>query len=170
MEFGAIQCKPQAPACAVCVVKEYCLALKNNKVNELPVKAGKTKLKEEYWYYWLIQYKNELLFRHRSNKGIWKNMYDFVCIESTNKLTLNEIYNEQQKQHLFLQKKLKDINLIEQKVHLLSHRKLNISFISANLTTKVSLPDNYVFKNRVTYKKLPLPKVIADFLKYKKEW
>ena len=46
MEFGALQCKPKSPYCIVCPLQDSCEALKNGKVDILPVKIKKLKIKE----------------------------------------------------------------------------------------------------------------------------
>ena len=42
MDFGAVQCTPKAPDCMYCPLRERCVAYVSGKVDELPVKAGKT--------------------------------------------------------------------------------------------------------------------------------
>ena len=36
MELGALVCTPRTPQCGVCPVKRHCVALRENRVNELP--------------------------------------------------------------------------------------------------------------------------------------
>ena len=48
MEFGALQCTPQSPNCANCVLRDHCWAFHHNKVNELPVKLKKITIKKIY--------------------------------------------------------------------------------------------------------------------------
>ena len=38
MDFGAIQCTPQSPRCELCPLAESCVALREGRVDELPVK------------------------------------------------------------------------------------------------------------------------------------
>ena len=57
MEFGAIQCAPKKPYCLLCPLQDSCVALKENKVDQLPVKLGKTKVRSRYfniWCCWMI--------------------------------------------------------------------------------------------------------------------
>ena len=51
MEFGALQCVPKNPNCEVCVLNDSCLALKDKKVAQLPVKVKKTKVKKRFLNY-----------------------------------------------------------------------------------------------------------------------
>ncbi|MFQ8804174.1 MAG: hypothetical protein ACLR8Y_02330 [Alistipes indistinctus] len=40
MEFGALQCVPRSPDCTACPLAGRCAALRQGRVDELPVKAG----------------------------------------------------------------------------------------------------------------------------------
>ena len=49
MEFGALQCVPKSPNCGICVFNESCAALQKNKVDQLPVKSKKLKVRNRYF-------------------------------------------------------------------------------------------------------------------------
>ena len=51
MDFGAIQCTPQSPKCVVCPLQESCVALRNGKVDALPVKQKTLKVKSRHLIY-----------------------------------------------------------------------------------------------------------------------
>ena len=44
MDFGAIQCTPQSPKCLLCPLAETCVALREGRVEELPVKLKTLKV------------------------------------------------------------------------------------------------------------------------------
>ena len=46
MDFGAIQCIPHNPDCTSCPLMETCVALREGRVDELPVKQKTLKVKE----------------------------------------------------------------------------------------------------------------------------
>ena len=46
MDFGAIQCTPQNPSCPSCPLAESCVALREGRIDELPVKQKTLKIKE----------------------------------------------------------------------------------------------------------------------------
>jgi A/G-specific adenine glycosylase len=83
MEFGALQCKPRNPLCESCPLSAGCLALKKNKIKELPVKLKKTKVRKRYFNYLvLVSKENETLLQQRTGKGIWHGLYEFPLIET----------------------------------------------------------------------------------------
>jgi A/G-specific adenine glycosylase len=85
MEFGALQCIPQKPACGVCPFRGTCLALKDQQVHLLPAKAAKRTIRKRYFTYcifsWYDQNQEYLLVRKRHDQDIWANMYEFPYIE-----------------------------------------------------------------------------------------
>lgn len=87
MEFGAIQCAPKKPYCLLCPLQDSCVALKENKVDSLPVKQNKTKVRNRYFNYLVLLDQNEnTILEQRRGKGIWQNLYQFPLIESEKKL------------------------------------------------------------------------------------
>ena len=51
MELGALQCKPVNPDCSICALNTMCFAYSKKRINELPVKAKKTKVRNRYFNY-----------------------------------------------------------------------------------------------------------------------
>ena len=45
MDFGAIQCTPKSPACAICPLSDSCYAFNKGETEQLPVKTKKVKVK-----------------------------------------------------------------------------------------------------------------------------
>jgi len=82
MEFGAMQCVPQNPACAICPLNKGCVALATDRVDELPVKSQKTKVRNRYFNYFIVRKEGKTLIKKRTEKDIWKNLYDFPMIET----------------------------------------------------------------------------------------
>ena len=65
MDFGAIQCTPQSPKCVVCPLQESCEALRTGKINTLPVKEKKIKIKERHLIYIYIRCQGETAIHRR---------------------------------------------------------------------------------------------------------
>ena len=48
MDFGATQCTPNSPHCSTCPLCETCVAFREQRINELPVKSKKVKQRERH--------------------------------------------------------------------------------------------------------------------------
>lgn len=89
MEFGAMQCKPKNPDCNSCVLNSTCLALKHNWIGILPIKLKKQKVTKKYFNFLvLISADSKTVFKKRTEKGIWRNLYQFPLVETEK--TLND--------------------------------------------------------------------------------
>lgn len=85
MDFGAIQCTPQNPACLFCPLQDSCAAFSTGNVGAYPVKARKTKVTDVWYTYLYVQQDGRFLLHRRSGNGIWKNMYELPLVESFSK-------------------------------------------------------------------------------------
>jgi len=165
MEFGAIQCAPKNPYCLHCPLNDGCIALKEGKVNVLPVKLKKTKVRNRYFNYLvpvLIDNKGskQSILRQRKGKGIWQNLWEFPLLESESEFTLEQIENEYTRIIDFNEKV--SIRLFNTKtvVHKLSHQHLNTKFwiLEGNFSSKEGV-------STAELEKFPVPVLIADFMK-----
>ena len=76
MDFGAMQCTPQSPQCMLCPLQETCVALREGRVNELPVKQKTLKVKERHLTYIYIRYKGMTAIHRRGEGDIWQGLYE----------------------------------------------------------------------------------------------
>lgn len=155
MEFGALQCVPQRPDCPTCVLKKECRAFKQNKVESFPNSSSKVKLKTRYFNYFIIQNHKGILIERRTEKDIWKGLYQLPLIESKVEWRdLKEIGLSTDSYH-------KEQLL---KPHLLSHQRIICSFwtIKGDFTPFYKQKSMYVPVNKIfTY---PFPKPISDYI------
>lgn len=128
MEFGAIQCKPQNPNCAICPFSEICVALKDGKVNLLPLKQGKIKKRNRYFQYLVIKHQDSIALSKRTEKDIWQHLYEFPMFESEKNIQEDEILD-----FLFSSKKIskesKILKISSPIKHVLSHQDIFARFI-----------------------------------------
>ena len=82
MDFGAVQCTPKAPACLYCPLRDGCRALTEGRVEQLPVKQGKTRVKPRYFNYLDVHCGGKCLLRRREGNDIWRNLYEFPLVET----------------------------------------------------------------------------------------
>lgn len=101
IEFGALQCLPTNPDCKYCVIKQMCKAYKDGTVDLIPVKIKKKNIRKRFFYYFHIQYKDFIYFQKRTNKDIWKNLYEFPLIELSKELTQDEVIESDNFRSLF---------------------------------------------------------------------
>lgn len=172
MEFGAVQCKPKNPDCGNCVFRSSCIALQTNSITQLPVKKGKTKVRDRYFNYMVILSKNKrIIIEQRVGKGIWQGLYQFPVYESKAILTKKEIkqvidqgtFGTQEKGLHFSDLGVTKIELFNEKpiVHKLSHQTLYVQFWIVDVA---SLPKEKGVKVS-ELKKYAIPRVIDQFIK-----
>ena len=66
MDFGAVVCKPKAPACIQCIMQKDCIAYQTGVVEKLPIKEKKIIKKNRWLYYFIITYKTRVYIRKRT--------------------------------------------------------------------------------------------------------
>lgn len=78
MELGATVCLPNgAPLCGRCPARDFCAALLEDRIGELPVKAAKKTRKIEERTVWLIFRDGKVALRRRPSKGLLAGLWEF---------------------------------------------------------------------------------------------
>jgi len=161
MEFGARQCKPKNPDCSVCPFKKGCLALKENKIDVLPVKLKKTKVTKKYFNFIVIISKNEkTILEQRVGSGIWQNLYQFPLIETEKPSTYNNIKSKIENLDV-LEDMNFDVHLYNDTdiIHKLSHQHLYTKFWIVSVDE--SIEKGIEISN---IKDFPVPILIGNFI------
>ncbi len=166
MEFGALQCVPKSPDCENCVLNHGCLALQKKKVNVLPIKSKKVKVKNRYFNYlvFLDENKNTIIHK-RTAKGIWHNLFEFPLIETLATEDLNQI-SDQIIATNFIENKIISVGPMNTKteIHKLTHQHLHIHFWEVNVEGSINNSINYE-----TLVAFPFPIVIYNFIEREKD-
>lgn len=160
MDFGAIQCKPKNPICLFCPFSESCVALQKNKIDVLPVKDKKTKVKDRYFNYLVLKTKdNKTILHERKGKGIWQGLYEFPKIESTSSINKEELIALKEFTDFFPEETSISLFNTDEIVHKLSHQHLHTQFwiVETQNHKKATISWDSV-------KKYPVPVLIANFL------
>jgi A/G-specific adenine glycosylase len=161
MEFGALQCVPKSPNCGICVFNESCAALQKKKVDQLPVKSKKLKVRNRYFNYLVVaDEKENTIIQKRTAKGIWHNLYEFPLIESDKEEDFDFITNQIQSDY-FQDNTI--ISILEDNdksiIHKLSHQHLHIKFWKVNVNGSI---ENGI--NNTVLRTFPFPIVIHNFI------
>lgn len=89
MELGATICTPK-PKCAICPIREFCAAYKNDRVLKFPVKSRKIKKKIQEIIVCIIEHDGLLLIEKRPSEGLLASMWGFPCFESNCEISLED--------------------------------------------------------------------------------
>lgn len=167
MDFGAVTCKPIAPLCDDCLFKKKCYAFLNDKINELPVKEKKLKIRKRWFYYLFINNNNKTAIRQRIKKDIWQDLYEFPLIETTQEEEIDNVLSMAEKEG-WLQKKSYQITgispLLKQQ---LSHQLISGRFIALKIMKGFSKQKNGQWITKDKLKTYAFPKFINQYLNKK---
>lgn len=167
MEFGALQCTPKIPDCTICPFSKNCVAYQNQLIADLPRKKKKVKVKQEHINYLvLVDQKGNTFMQQRTQKGIWRNLFEFPRLESEFVNGVSDGVNETIKLKSLENHKVEIIPFYPQPVkHLLSHRKLFIQFYIGKVTDYSAFPSlskkYHIVQNIHTF---AVPVVIERFI------
>ncbi len=143
MDFGAIQCTPSTPQCPSCPLQETCIALREGRVNELPVKQKTLKVKERHLTYVYIRYQGETAIHRRGEGDIWQGLYEPWL---TDKVPCGA-------------------TLLRQNVkHVLTHRVLYADFWLWEPDQKPVLPADYLWIKEADIDQYGVPRLIEILL------
>jgi A/G-specific adenine glycosylase len=165
MEFGAICCTPKNPKCSECPFSDACSALARNMVDELPKKEGKTKVRNRFLNYLVIQHKDSILLHKRTGKDIWKGLHDFPCIETDKATLAYDIIGSDEWEGIFGKIKPHVKGISEDYTHILSHQKLNARFISVSINKPISkLPADCKWVKKSKLGDYAVPRLIERYI------
>lgn len=160
MEFGARMCKPQNPDCDNCPLNNSCVALSKKRIKELPVKEKKLTIKNRYFNYLVIQTEDNKTKIVKRENGIWKNLYEFPLIETSNEIQENKLVEHEKFDKLFKTMPI-TVKLFNKKVmvHKLTHQHIYTKFWVVNTQTSADFKHSWN-----TIKKYPVSTLIDNFL------
>jgi A/G-specific adenine glycosylase len=162
MEFGALQCKPKSPACDICPLQIGCYAFKNYKIDLLPVKLKKVKVRERWFNYFVGIKDDKILIKQRQPGDVWQQMYDFPLIETNGPTSLDvKAFNNIVKEMFGNDVKIKSL---VQKKHILTHQIIYVHFFGLeNYMINFNMHTDIKSVMIEDFADLPHPKVISDF-------
>ena len=143
MDFGATQCTPLSPNCPSCPLAESCVALREGRISELPVKQKTLKIKERHLTYVYIRYKGQTAFHRRPAGDIWQGLYEPWLAEE---VPCGAV-------------------LLRQRVkHVLTHRILYADFYLWDPAERPSLPEDYFWIPEADIDNYGVPRLIEIML------
>lgn len=132
MELGALVCKKK-PECEVCPVKKHCLAFKEHKQTDFPIKKAKKTAIDEHYITFILEYQNQYVLVRRPQDGLLANLLAFPQYETSN---LDDALTMLSKD---LNVTISSVSFLGQVKHIFSHRKWHMNVYLGKLNT---LPKN----------------------------
>ena len=166
MEFGALHCTPKNPNCLLCPLQAQCLAFSHQTVLQRPVKLQKVKVTTRYFNYLVIRIKDSIYLHKRSDNDIWKNLYDFPCIESGQPMSVEDVVASEQFKQLIENKPFTIVKTSPVFTHKLTHRTILAQFIEIKLEQNLlQIETKDLFLARETdLNNFPIPRLIDLYL------
>ena len=152
MDFGATQCTPNSPHCSACPLCETCVAFREQRINELPVKSKKVKQRERHFTYLYIEYEGKIAIHQRGAGDIWQGLWEFPQEEYLTSSENSAWKTEAQ----LLQKGVK---------HILTHQILLADIYLWQPTRRPQLPSEFIWIEKQDLENYALPRLIEILLK-----
>ena len=152
MDFGATQCTPNSPHCSACPLCETCIAFREQRINELPVKSKKVKQRERHFTYLYIEYEGKIAIHQRGAGDIWQGLWEFPQAEQITSSEDSAWENEAQ----LLQKGVK---------HILTHQILLADIYLWQPKNRPQLPSEFIWIEKQDLENYALPRLIEILLK-----
>ena len=152
MDFGAIQCTPQNPACLLCPLAAACAAFQTGHVQDFPVKKAGPAIKERWMTYIYLRCSGMTAIRKRGAGDIWQGLWEPFLIEHpdpSNRTPLPEWTVNG------------TLRLIQAGVrHQLTHRTLIADFYLFESSVRPPLPDGFIWIPEERLKDYAAPRLI----------
>ncbi|MFV0365341.1 MAG: A/G-specific adenine glycosylase [Mangrovibacterium sp.] len=135
MDFGALVCTPKAPNCADCPLVAACAMSSPQQAVSFPVKKGKTKIRNRYFNYFVVQnnLQEQVWMQQRKGKDIWQGLYEFPMLESAEEIDDEHLLNAMSKQHFLASSSWHLQHIGAWKKQVLSHQHIHYRFVYLKL-------------------------------------
>jgi A/G-specific adenine glycosylase len=162
IEFGSQMCSPQNPNCLSCPLSDFCVAFIEDKIQHLPLKKKKTVQRIRYFNYLLIEDGSNIIITKRTRKDIWRNLYEFPLLETSQASNIDYVLNEIRINKI-LRGRIVIKNVSEEYVHQLTHQKLVVKFF--RLKSKYNKGNNaFIRISKEDFSLYAVPRIIEKYL------
>ena len=167
MDFGATVCKPQQPLCEICILQQKCVAYAKGLTKKLPVKEKKLLKRNRYFYYIIVEQQGKIFVRKRTEKDIWQNLWEFILVETDEKLSAEAFIKSKEFAEFFdgLTVNIKTSVFYKQQ---LTHQKIEGLFFYVTVDA-IFKTEHYTAVTKKEMKSLAFPRFITGFLEKKEE-
>ncbi|MEZ4902727.1 MAG: A/G-specific adenine glycosylase [Spirosomataceae bacterium] len=165
MEFGALHCTPTSPDCLLCPLQEICVANATSRINQLPVKAKKIKVKQRFFNYFVIIQGGKVAMQKRTKRDIWQDLYEFYLVESEKPITTLDDLPDNPLLKVVLDQSIVSIPTGIY-THILTHQRILAQFwiFQVPLGISLDLPATLSFLTVSEIERMPKPVLISNYL------
>ncbi len=166
MELGATICTPKTPKCPRCPVREHCLAQRENRVSEIPVKTPKPPTPEHRVVVAVIFNKNkQILIQKRPENGLLGGLWEFPGGKVETGESPEEALKRECREELTIDVEIE--NEIATIRHAYTHFKIILTAFSCKISTGTPTgPRPLRWAKMADIKKLPFPKANHKLFPY----
>ncbi len=164
MDFGAVVCKPAAPRCPECPLKDQCHAFLHQEVFLLPVKEKKTRIRHRWFYYLIPEAGSRLPIRERTGKDIWQHLYEFPFIETDGPQEIPALLQAAEKDGWLPKSGYTLTAASPYYKQQLSHQHISARFIRLSLKKKPAIGEGVQWVTEKELQQYAFPRVINLYL------
>jgi A/G-specific adenine glycosylase len=158
MDFGAMQCTPRSPHCTECPLAESCVAWREHRVEELPVKLRKMKVRERYLTYYYIRCNGDVAIHQRGGGDIWQGLWEPLLVESQSEGMAGDCG---------IDFSTGVLTLLQQRVkHVLTHRILWADFYLWETVSRPMLPPDYIWIRESDIDEYAIPRLVELLIEH----
>ena len=152
MDFGAVQCTPKSPDCSQCPLMETCDARTTGRVDVLPVKINKIKIRERHFSYYYIRFVdgsvNWTAIRKRPAGDIWQGLWEPLMVEEHEKPPFVD----------------EPILMKHNVRHVLTHQVIHADFYLYITKKKPPLSDDFIWVKEEDLDRYAFPRLVGMLL------
>ena len=151
MDFGATQCTPKSPQCEVCPLAETCVARREARIEQLPVKLKTVKIKTRHLVLYYIRWNGMTAIHKRGSGDIWQGLWTVPEVEHLSPDLCSTA--------ILLQKDVK---------HVLTHRIILADFYLLTPQQQPTLPSDFIWIKEEEIENYGIPRLMERLLSFSK--
>ena len=160
MDFGALQCTPVAPLCAICPLAGQCAALATGRVEALPVREKGAAVQTRRFDYVYVRFRGRTAIRRRGPGDIWQGLWEPLTNSHSGQ---KDSHSGQVYSHSGLDPE--SLTLLKSNVkHQLTHRTLLVDFYLWEPAEEPALPEGYIWIDEAELDRYAKPRLFELLL------
>ena len=152
MDFGATQCTPKSPQCTICPLTETCIARREARIEQLPVKLKTVKVKTRQLALYYIRWNGMTAIHKRGGGDIWQGLWTVP--------EADHLSSDLRSTAILLQKDVK---------HVLTHRIILADFYLLTPQQQPTLPEDFIWIKEEEIENYGIPRLMERLINLPKD-